>query len=49
MPAISQEPAVPSKLMDVISSGCKAEGKHVVEAMSSGDYCVPATVSAKEA
>ena len=27
MPAVSREPAAPSKLMDVISCSCKAEGK----------------------
>ena len=27
MPAISREPAAPSKLVDVVSCSCKAEGK----------------------
>ena len=27
MPAISREPAAPSKLMDVVRCSCKAEGK----------------------
>ena len=47
MPAISREPAVPSKLMDVIRCSCKAEGKlcigrcsYVFNGMSCTSYCV---------
>ena len=53
MPAISREPAAPSKLVDVFSCSCKAEGnyKSVVEgvAMDPMECRVLATVSAKEA
>ena len=47
MPAISREPAAPSKLMDVISFSCKAEGRawsgrcsYGSNGMSCTSYCV---------
>ena len=47
MPAVSREPAAPSKLMDVISCSCKAEGKACSGRCSCGSsglsctsYCV---------
>ena len=52
MPAVSREPAAPSKLLDVISCSFKAEGrvKPVVESVAVGlvDYRASATVSVKE-
>ena len=47
MPAISREPAAPSKLMDVVRCSCKADGKvcsgrcsYRPNAMSCTSYCV---------
>ena len=47
MPAISREPAAPSKLVDVVSCSCKAEGKvcrgrcsYGSNGMSCTSYCV---------
>ena len=47
MPAISREPAAPSKLMDVVRCSCKAEGKvcsgrcsYGSNGMSCTSYCV---------
>ena len=46
MPAISREPATPSKLVDVIRCNCKAEGKvcsrcsYGSNGMSCTSYCV---------
>ena len=53
MPAISREPAAPSKLMDVVRCSCKADGKVCIGRCSCGskqiECCEPATVSVKEA
>ena len=51
IPSISRESAAPSKLMDVISCSCKAEGKACSGrciAVGPGDYLAPATVSVEE-
>ena len=51
MPAISREPAAPSKLMEVNSFSGKAESKACSGrciAVGPGDYLAPATVSVKD-